>query len=202
MAAHQQPFDDVLRRVQGEYIEMPGLRLTTAQAQRLWGLDRTACDTLLGALVDAKFLFRTRDGAFVRSDQVGPPDRRKSPARLVGVSPSLRAVRPTRPQRPATLHPGGQTGPPPAANSGEGTENSTSFSVSYNLPNPVSFSGLCFMQPAQPLGEPTEGVAAMRHLELVVLTDFGHRLPVGRVIENRVVAKARRSPSAPVAISP
>lgn len=70
MAALQQPLDDVLRRVQGEFIEMPGLRLTPEQAQRLWGLDRTACDTLLGALVDAKFLFRTRDGAFVRSDQV------------------------------------------------------------------------------------------------------------------------------------
>jgi len=67
--AAQQPHDDVLRRVQGEYIEMPGLRLTTAQAQRLWGLDRAACDALLGALVDAKFLFRTRDGAFMRSDQ-------------------------------------------------------------------------------------------------------------------------------------
>jgi hypothetical protein len=70
MAALQQPLDEVIRRVQGEYIEMPGLRLTTAQAQRLWGLDRTACDTLLGALVEAKFLLRTRDGAFVRSDQV------------------------------------------------------------------------------------------------------------------------------------
>ena len=69
MAAQSQPHDDVLRRVQGEYNEMPGLRLTTAQAQRLWGLDRVACDTLLGALVDAKFLFRTRDGAFMRSDQ-------------------------------------------------------------------------------------------------------------------------------------
>jgi hypothetical protein len=67
---HPEPLDDVLRRVQGEYIEMPGLRLTLAQAQRLWGLDRNACDALLGALVDAKFLFRTRDGAFVRSDQV------------------------------------------------------------------------------------------------------------------------------------
>jgi hypothetical protein len=65
----QQPLDDVLQRVQGEYREMPGLRLTTAQAQRLWGLDRAACDALLGALVDAKFLFRTRDGAFMRSDQ-------------------------------------------------------------------------------------------------------------------------------------
>jgi hypothetical protein len=69
MAAQHQPLD-VLQRVQGEYIEMPGLRLTTAQAQRLWGLDRAACDALLGALVDAKFLFRTRDGAFVRSENV------------------------------------------------------------------------------------------------------------------------------------
>jgi hypothetical protein len=68
--ASQLALDDVLRRVQGEYTEMPGLRLTPAQAQRLWGLDRTACDTLLGALVDSKFLFRTRDGAFVRTDQV------------------------------------------------------------------------------------------------------------------------------------
>ena len=68
MATHR-PHDDVLRRVQGEYKEMPGLRLTTAQAQRLWGLDRAACDALLGALVDAKFLFQTPDGAFVRFDQ-------------------------------------------------------------------------------------------------------------------------------------
>lgn len=68
MATQHHALDDVLRRVQGEYIEMPGLRLTAAQAQRLWGLDRAACDALLGALVDAKFLFRTRDGAFVRSE--------------------------------------------------------------------------------------------------------------------------------------
>ena len=66
----QQPNEDVLRRVQGEFIEMPGLRLTTAQAQRVWGLDRAACDALLGALVDAKFLFQTRDGAFARFDHV------------------------------------------------------------------------------------------------------------------------------------
>ena len=46
---------------------MPGLRLTTAQAQRLWGLDRVACEALMAALVDAKFLFRAPDGAFVRS---------------------------------------------------------------------------------------------------------------------------------------
>jgi hypothetical protein len=61
--------EDVIRRVQGEYLEMPGLRLTPAQARRLWGLDAASCDALLMALVDAKFLFRTRDGAFMRMEQ-------------------------------------------------------------------------------------------------------------------------------------
>jgi hypothetical protein len=64
--------DEVLQRIQGEYVEMPGLRLTTAQAQRLWGLERDVCDALLGALVDAKFLDRTRDGAFVRREGALP----------------------------------------------------------------------------------------------------------------------------------
>lgn len=64
--------DEVLQRIQGEYVEMPGLRLTTAQAQRLWGLEREVCDALLGALVDAKFLSRTRDGAFIRLDGARP----------------------------------------------------------------------------------------------------------------------------------
>ena len=64
--------DDVLRRVQGEFLEMPGLRLTEPQARRLWGLDAASCGALLGALVDAKFLFRTRDGAFMRIDSAMP----------------------------------------------------------------------------------------------------------------------------------
>jgi hypothetical protein len=67
MSVQQQQFEDVLRRIQGEYLEMPGLRLTKAQAQRLWGLDRAACDAALGALVETRFLFRNRDGAYVRS---------------------------------------------------------------------------------------------------------------------------------------
>jgi len=64
--------DEVLQRIQGEYVEMPGLRLTAAQAQRLWGLERDVCDALLGALVDAKFLSQTRDGAFIRLDGARP----------------------------------------------------------------------------------------------------------------------------------
>jgi hypothetical protein len=64
--------DDVLQRIQGEFVEMPGLRLTAAQAQRLWGLERDVCNALLGALVDARFLSQTRDGAFVRMDGARP----------------------------------------------------------------------------------------------------------------------------------
>ena len=64
--------DEVLRRVQGEYMEMPGLCLTEAQARRLWGLDEASCGALLAALVDAKFLFRTPSGAFMRVEMATP----------------------------------------------------------------------------------------------------------------------------------
>ena len=64
--------DEVLRRVQGEFMEMPGLRVTEAQARRLWGLDADSCDACLGTLVEAKFLFKTRDGAFMRVESAGP----------------------------------------------------------------------------------------------------------------------------------
>ena len=64
--------EDVLRRVQGEFLEMPGLRLTEAQARRLWNLDQASCAALLGALVDANFLFKTRDGAFMRLETGAP----------------------------------------------------------------------------------------------------------------------------------
>ncbi len=64
--------EEVLRRVQGEFLEMPGLRLTLAQARRLWGLDAASCDEALNTLIDAKFLFRTRDGAFMRIEHAAP----------------------------------------------------------------------------------------------------------------------------------
>lgn len=67
-----QSSDEVLRRVKGEFLEMPGLRLTPAQACRLWGLDAASCNDLLSALIDANFLFRTRDGAFMRVEYAVP----------------------------------------------------------------------------------------------------------------------------------
>lgn len=59
--------DHVLMRVQGEFLEMPGLRVTRAQAQRLWALDAAACEAVLSALVDARFLVESRNASFMRA---------------------------------------------------------------------------------------------------------------------------------------
>jgi hypothetical protein len=71
--------EDMLRRVQGEFLEMPGLRLTEAQARRLWGIDAATCAALLDELVTAKFLFRTRDGAVMRIEHAAPVKAKLSP---------------------------------------------------------------------------------------------------------------------------
>jgi len=57
----------LLMRVQSEYLEMPGLKLTEAQARRLWGLDDTTCRALLATLVKRGFLKRSPNGAYVRA---------------------------------------------------------------------------------------------------------------------------------------
>jgi hypothetical protein len=43
--------DNLCDRVRGEYREMPGLRLTVAQAARLFNLDHAQCGQLLDTLV-------------------------------------------------------------------------------------------------------------------------------------------------------
>ena len=65
--ARRPPLDDVLRRIESEYREMPGMCVTPAQAQRLWGLDAATCRTVLMALVERRILRRTSAGTFVRS---------------------------------------------------------------------------------------------------------------------------------------
>jgi hypothetical protein len=63
---------DVIERIRAEYRELPTLRLTLPQAQRLWGLDSNTCVEVLTELVEMKFLRRTRDGSFVRADVSRP----------------------------------------------------------------------------------------------------------------------------------
>ena len=56
--------DHLLRRVRGEYREMPGMRLTIDQAMRLWTLDRTTCTSIFDSLVAARFLERDGTGQY------------------------------------------------------------------------------------------------------------------------------------------
>ena len=58
-------FVRLLEIVRGEFLEMPGLRLTRKQAQRLWALDGDTCDALLSTLESSRFLRRTRDGEYM-----------------------------------------------------------------------------------------------------------------------------------------
>ena len=51
---------DLHVRIHAEYQEMPGLKLTLAQAARLFNLERERCATALDSLVDSGLL--RRDG--------------------------------------------------------------------------------------------------------------------------------------------
>lgn len=57
--------ESLLARIRGEYREMPGLRLTTVQARRLWHVDEPTCTQVLHALQMEGFLRRLSDGAYV-----------------------------------------------------------------------------------------------------------------------------------------
>jgi hypothetical protein len=60
------PAPEIVARVRGEFLEMPGLQLTVAQAARLWGLEQRACRDLIEALVATAFLRWTPRGTVVR----------------------------------------------------------------------------------------------------------------------------------------
>jgi len=56
----------LLHRVRSEFMEMPGLRLTIAQAARLWAVDRETSERILDGLTAGGFLARNKDGAYLR----------------------------------------------------------------------------------------------------------------------------------------
>ena len=55
---------DVIKRLRAEYLDMPGLRLTADQVQRLCGIERMMCQSVLDALVRARFLCARSDGTY------------------------------------------------------------------------------------------------------------------------------------------
>ena len=59
---------EIVRRVMAEFREMPGLRLTVAQATRLWGIEQDVCHRVIEALVASAFLRWTASGLVVRAE--------------------------------------------------------------------------------------------------------------------------------------
>lgn len=55
-------FSAVVNRVRSEFLEMPGLCLTPAQAMRLWGVNASVCQEVIAALIAAAFLRWSADG--------------------------------------------------------------------------------------------------------------------------------------------
>lgn len=62
----QRRIEDLLMRIEGEFLEVPGLRLTVSQAQRRFGADEISCEAILDALVDAGVLFKSADRVYGR----------------------------------------------------------------------------------------------------------------------------------------
>ena len=58
---------ELARRIQGEYIEMPGLSITLGQAQRLLAIDETTCTAVFRTLIKRGVLRRTSEGQYVRA---------------------------------------------------------------------------------------------------------------------------------------
>jgi hypothetical protein len=58
--------EDLVMRIEGEFLDTPGLMLTVADAQRRFGLDEITCEAVLDALVDSTVLFKTRDRVYGR----------------------------------------------------------------------------------------------------------------------------------------
>ncbi len=56
---------ELIGRIRGEFIEMPGLKLSLQQACRLWNLSASACGEALDELRAEGFLYQTPSGAFI-----------------------------------------------------------------------------------------------------------------------------------------
>lgn len=77
------PHTALLRRIRSEYLEMPGMRLTLEQAQRLCGIEPALCKAVLDALVEARFLCLRPNGTYARAvDGIDVPQPRPAKADL------------------------------------------------------------------------------------------------------------------------
>lgn len=63
----EHPPAHLLRAIRSEFDEMPGMRLTRGQFQRLWHLDDELCDRAILELTGRGYLSRDADGRLCRA---------------------------------------------------------------------------------------------------------------------------------------
>ena len=66
MDSKERRIAELVMRIEGVFLETPGLLLTVAEAQRRFGIDEMTCEAILDALVDSGVLFKTRDRVYGR----------------------------------------------------------------------------------------------------------------------------------------
>jgi hypothetical protein len=66
MAMHTSPQQQVLNRIRAEFVEMPDLKLTIEEIQRLCDVNRSLCEAAIESLVQAHFLYETSDRRYTR----------------------------------------------------------------------------------------------------------------------------------------
>jgi hypothetical protein len=79
--------DTLTDRIRAEFGDLPGLKVTFAQACRLWHADEAKCLAALEALVDEGFLRRSASGAFIGLPR---PQGKAIKAALADSSPTVR----------------------------------------------------------------------------------------------------------------
>ncbi|RPI53478.1 MAG: hypothetical protein EHM55_13665 [Acidobacteria bacterium] len=95
-AASNESLDALVERARAEFREMPGLRLTFQQMQRLWMLDRRTCHVLVERLLQTRVLMRTASDQYVRFGSTEAVLSQERPGRLDRRA-SLRSTRQTNP---------------------------------------------------------------------------------------------------------
>jgi hypothetical protein len=83
VAAHRNWAEDLVMRVQAEFLDQPGLTLTPDAAARRFAIDRSTCDAVLTVLADAGVLTEATQGLFTR----------RFPARVVRGASTDRSAR-------------------------------------------------------------------------------------------------------------
>jgi hypothetical protein len=85
--------DRLVDRIRAEYEALPGLKLTSEQACRLWSVDNAHCESAFQVLLAEGFLHRTGTGKFVALPRPGGLSASATRTTVDGKATSRPAIR-------------------------------------------------------------------------------------------------------------